>query len=181
MDNGESDLIADRGTEGTRPRSTPSPWLIWSVLLFALVTDVATKSWAMASLDDRDIDLVGSLRLNLVRNSGSAFRTGEGLGPLLGLIAIVVVVALFRYRDRIPGRWGAVGTGLLAGGAAGNLVDRLFRDAGWLRGSVVDFIDLQWWPVFNLADTFIVIGALILVVVMARHPEATADHRPAVG
>jgi len=146
----------------------------------ALALDMGTKAWAMASLDDHDVALIGSLRLNLVRNSGSAFRTGEGLGPLLGLVAIVVVVGLFRYRSRIPGRWGAIGIGLLAGGAAGNLVDRLFRDAGWLRGSVVDFIDLQWWPVFNLADTWIVIGALILVVVMARHPEPTADHRPAV-
>ncbi len=181
MSNGESDLMVDRGTGKTGSRSKPHSLLTWSVLVVALAVDVATKSWAMASLDDRDIDLVGSLRLNLVRNTGSAFRTGEGLGPLLGLVAIVVVVALFRYRSRIPGRWGAVGIGLLAGGAAGNLVDRLFRDSGWLRGSVVDVIDAQWWPVFNLADTWIVIGAIILVVVMARQPEESADHSPVIG
>ena len=181
MNRGGSGSVVDQGKGGSGRSRPATSWLLWGVLAASLALDVSTKVWAMASLDDRDIALVGSLRLNLVRNSGSAFRTGEGLGPLLGLVAIVVVVGLFRYRSRIPGRWGAVGVGLLAGGAAGNLVDRLFRDAGWLRGSVVDFIDLQWWPVFNLADTWIIMGALILVVVLARHPEPSTDQRRAVG
>ena len=63
---------------------------------------------------------------------------------------------------------GAVALGLVLGGAAGNLLDRLFREgSGFLGGGVVDFIDLQWWPIFNVADAAVTIGGLLLVFVVA--------------
>ena len=66
---------------------------------------------------------------------------------------------------------GAVSAGLIAGGAIGNLADRAFRgDDGFLHGAVVDFIDVQWWPVFNIADACIVVGAVLLVLSSFRNP-----------
>lgn len=86
------------------------------------------------------------------------------------MLAVVVIAGLaFGYTSRHP--LGATSVGLIAGGAVGNLIDRAFRgDDGFLQGAVVDFIDLQWWPVFNIADAAIVVGAVLLVVVSFRIP-----------
>ena len=75
------------------------------------------------------------------------------------------------YPFRIAFWAGAVAAGLVAGGALGNLGDRAFRgDDGFLHGAVVDFIDLQWWPIFNVADSAIVVGGILLVVVSMLTP-----------
>jgi signal peptidase II len=74
------------------------------------------------------------------------------------------VVALLVSLRRGSGTLGAVGVGLVVGGAIGNVIDRLFRSPGWLRGAVVDFIDFQWFPVFNVADMAINIGAGLLIL-----------------
>jgi len=96
--------------------------------------------------------------------------SGRGLGPWVSLLAIAVVVGLsLGYTSRFT--LGAVSAGLIAGGAIGNLADRAFRgDAGFLHGAVVDFIDVQWWPVFNIADACIVVGAGLLVLASLRAP-----------
>ena len=137
------------------------------VAIVALVADQASKSWAVNRLSgQRIVDVVGSLRFNLAHNTGAAFSmgTGKGIGPWIGLLALVVVVAL-ALGSTSRTLVGAVAAGLIAGGAFGNLVDRAFRgDAGFMHGGVVDFIDLQWWPVFNVADSCVVVGALLLVV-----------------
>jgi signal peptidase II len=65
-----------------------------------------------------------------------------------------------------------VGAGLLIGGAVGNLVDRLFRGDAWMRGAVVDFIDMQWWPIFNIADMGVTIGAVLFAIAALRAPAA---------
>jgi signal peptidase II len=130
--------------------------------------DQITKHWAVSSLNDgRVVDVLGSLRFNLSFNSGMAFSQGTGIGPIIGVIGMLVVVYLLigMRRSSVSG---AVFVGLVAGGAAGNIVDRLFRGEAWLHGAVVDFIDLQWWPVFNIADAAICIGGALLVFTSFR-------------
>jgi signal peptidase II len=78
-----------------------------------------------------------------------------------GVIVLVVLLVSLRHDDSILG---SVAAGLVIGGAAGNIIDRLFRGEGWLRGAVVDFIDLQWFPIFNLADAALTIGAVLILV-----------------
>lgn len=135
-----------------------------AVALIVVVIDQLTKHWALNALDDgRTIDIVGSLRLNLAFNTGMAFAKGQGIGPVIAVVGVLVIAFLLvgLRRDTAPG---AVFVGLVAGGAAGNIIDRLFRGDAWLHGAVVDFIDLQWWPIFNIADAGIVVGAASLVV-----------------
>lgn len=131
---------------------------------FVVVLDQITKHWALNHLGDGHVDnLVGSLRLNLAYNTGMAFAKGQGIGPFIAVAGLLVVVFLLVGLRRET-RPGAVFVGMVAGGAAANIVDRLFRGDAWLHGAVIDFIDLQWWPIFNLADAAIVIGAGSLVV-----------------
>ena len=133
------------------------------IAIVIVVVDQLTKAWALSALDDRDIDVFWKLRFHLTRNSGMAFSRGEGLGPVIGIVALIVVAALLVSLRRQSGAAGTIAVGLVIGGAAGNVVDRLFRSPGWLRGEVIDFIDLQFWPIFNVADMSITIGGLLLV------------------
>lgn len=146
--------------------------LVAAVAAVVLVFDQASKHWALNALQDGPIDLIGSLRFYLTYNTGAAFSlaSGRGIGPIVTVLAVVVIAGLaFGYTSRHP--LGATSVGLIAGGAVGNLIDRAFRgDDGFLQGAVVDFIDLQWWPVFNIADAAIVVGAVLLVVVSFRIP-----------
>ena len=144
------------------------------VALSVLIVDQASKWWAVDRLSRGNIvEVVGSLRFNLFFNTGVAFSlgSGNGLGPWISVLAIGVVVAVsFGATSRYP--LGAVASGLISGGALGNLLDRAFRgDQGFLHGAVIDFIDLQWWPVFNVADASIVVGAILLVIASFRMPQ----------
>ena len=147
--------------------------LVGTVALLVVVADQLSKHWALNALDGgRVIEVVGSLQFNLFFNRGVAFSLGSerGLGPWISVLAVLVVVGIsFGATSRFP--LGAVASGLISGGADGNLIDRAFRgDEGFLHGAVVDFIDLQWWPVFNIADAAIVVGAGLLVVASFRVP-----------
>jgi signal peptidase II len=145
--------------------------LIALVAAAVLALDQLTKHWALAALDDGPIDLIGSLRLQLTFNSGASFSMGSGRGGLIGLVGLVVVVFLLRSVARWPGILAPVALGMIVGGALGNLADRVFRAGGGLLGGrVVDFIDLQWWPVFNVADMGVVLGAALLIVASLRQP-----------
>jgi signal peptidase II len=152
-----------------------------ALFLLALVSyglDRATKIWAETTLPGNSIDIVpGVLTLRFTTNSGGAFSIGQS-APwfFVGVTAVVVAIILatsFRHTSRIVG----ASLGLVLGGALGNLTDRAFRDEGF-RGRVVDFIDFHVWPVFNLADSAIVVGAILLAWVGTRdrkeQPEATA-------
>ena len=145
--------------------------------LIVVLIDQLTKAWAVAELDDRDIDLFWTLRLNLSFNTGMAFSAGQSWGPIIGVIAMLVVVALLLSMRRQTGRLTDLAVGLIIGGAIGNIIDRLFRQDGWLRGGVVDFIDFQWFPIFNVADMGITIGGGLLVLasyLQAREEEPVA-------
>ena len=145
------------------------------VAAIVIVLDQLTKHWAINRLSDgQDIDVIGSLRFNLAFNSGMAFSRGEGLGPIIGVVAVVVVAVLLVGLRREGSRLGDIASGMVIGGALGNVVDRLFRGDGWFHGSVIDFIDLQWWPIFNVADMAITVGGLLLVF------GSLAASRPAV-
>jgi signal peptidase II len=140
---------------------------MWPSLVLAaawLIVDQWSKHWAVNELTDRDVDVVGSLRLNLHYNSGMAFGRGTGLGPVIGVVALFVVVGMVVSLRRSESRVSAAGVGLVIGGALGNVCDRLFRGEGWFRGAVVDFIDLQWFPIFNVADIGIDVGAGLLIL-----------------
>ncbi len=134
-----------------------------------VLVDQLTKKWAVSTLGDgRRIHVAWTLQFNLTYNSGMAFSKGSGLGPYIGALAAIVVVGLLISLRRVRNTVTLVATGLIIGGAVGNIIDRLTRGEGWLRGSVIDFIDFQWWPVFNVADMCVVIGAAALFVGASR-------------
>jgi signal peptidase II len=162
--------------------------LLLGVAAATLALDQITKAWAVEVLGDgRIIDLVGSLRLRLTLNFGSAFSLTDSRGPLISALALVVVVVLLRTGRNATRPVMAVALGLVVGGAIGNLIDRAFRAGdGLLGGGVVDFVDLQWWPVFNVADSAVVVGAILLFVAQWREPApeyegGTGDTAPGDG
>jgi len=129
-----------------------------------LLLDQLTKWWASDALADRTIDLVWTLRLHLVFNTGAAFSQGEGWGPLLAVLILLVIVLLVRQGAGTDDPMARIAVGVIIGGAIGNLTDRAFREGGgFFGGAVIDFIDLQWWPVFNVADSAIVVGGVLVV------------------
>jgi signal peptidase II len=129
-----------------------------------VLLDQLTKEWALNALADGPIDVVWTLRFNLAFNKGMAFSQGTGLGPIIGVVALVVIVGLLVSIGRSTSRLYPLAVGLIVGGAIGNLLDRLFRAPGWFRGAVVDFIDLQWWPIFNVADIGVTVGGALLLL-----------------
>jgi len=137
-----------------------------AIALGVVVIDQLTKHWAVTSLGtDREIELFWTLQLNLGFNNGMAFGQGQGLGPVIAVVATVVIVYLLVTLRSESTPMSTIGIGLLIGGAAGNLIDRLFRsDDGFLGGAVVDFIDFQWFPIFNVADMAINVGAGLLIL-----------------
>ena len=142
---------------------------LWLLIAAIVVLDQLTKHWALNRLSEgRTIDIVGSLRFNLAFNKGMAFSQATGAGPIIGGIAFIVVIVVVLWMRRQAQGLAALAAGLIVGGATGNLIDRLFRGDAWLRGAVVDFIDLQWWPVFNIADSAITIGAVLMIVASVR-------------
>ena len=149
-----------------------------AVAVGLIVVDQLTKWWALNTLNDETIDVVWTLRFNLTFNSGAAFGKGTGLGPYIGFLAIFVVVGIvIGSRKTATNVLSSLAIGLVLGGAVGNLLDRLFRHSnGFLHGRVVDFIDLQWWPVFNVADMGLTIGGVLLVLgtLLESRPHSTA-------
>jgi signal peptidase II len=132
-----------------------------------LAVDQVTKWVAQRELaDGHSVRVVGSLlRFTLTYNSGMAFSRGTGLGPVIGVVALVVIVVLLASLRRESSRLARVALAAVIGGALGNIVDRLFRAGdGFMGGSVVDFLQLPHWPVFNVADMAVTLGGLTLVL-----------------
>ena len=146
-----------------------------AIAAVVVLVDQLTKEWALNALADGPIDVVWTLRFNLAFNKGMAFSQGRGLGPIIGVVALFVIVALLVSVGRSSSRVYPLAVGLIIGGALGNLIDRLFRDPGWLRGAVVDFIDLQWWPIFNVADIGITVGGALLLFSSIQGPHPDTD------
>ncbi len=127
--------------------------------------DLATKLLAVEYLSGREpvVLIPGVLDLRLTRNSGAAFSIAGGATVVLSLLAIAVVAVMVRAARRLRSASWALALGLLGGGAVGNLLDRVFRSPGPLRGHVVDWVHLARWPVFNIADSAITTGAVVAV------------------
>jgi signal peptidase II len=139
------------------------------IAVLVLVLDAASKVLLVAKLPEDHApvrELGGAVYLQQTRNSGAAFSLGTGFTVILTLVAVVVVVVIVRTAGRMRSSGWAVALGLILGGALGNLADRVFRSPGFGRGHVVDWIslfgpDAKYWPIFNLADSAIVCGAIV--------------------
>ena len=167
-------MQAARGASLTRDR-TSSPGasrltLLIGVAVVAWLVDLSTKVVAERELAGRGpVDLVGSLlRLNLTRNAGAAFSTGRSLTPVIAVFAVVAFVVVLVLARRVRTTGWAWAFGLLLAGIAGNLTDRIFREPGFLRGHVIDFLQLPHWPIFNVADICINVAAALIVVQSVR-------------
>ncbi|MGH8773609.1 MAG: signal peptidase II [Jiangellaceae bacterium] len=138
--------------------------VLLAVAAAVVILDQVTKLMAVAWLrDGRIVEVVdGILQLRLVRNPGAAFSFATDKTIVFTVAAVAVSVVILRSSRRITSRAWAVALGGMLGGAVGNLVDRVLREPGFLRGHVVDFLELPNWPVFNVADSSIV-GAAVLV------------------
>jgi signal peptidase II len=161
---------ADGGAGTSRdPFARPGPAsrlrfsIAWAIVVVTL--DQWSKHWALNALGNgRSRHVIWTLQWNLTFNSGMAFSRGQGVGPYIGVIALVVIVVMLLGLRRGGGMVSMIAVGLVVGGAIGNIADRLFRGRAWLHGSVIDFIDFRWWPIFNVADMGVTIGGALLVL-----------------
>jgi signal peptidase II len=166
-------MQAARGTPLTRAAAAgrqPRVRTLLAVAVTVLATDIVSKVTVVATLSGRPpVRLLGGLlTLRVDRNPGAAFSIGTSMTLVFSAIAVSVIIYILRTSRRIRSTGWAVTLGLLLGGATGNLVDRLLRSPGPLRGYVVDWIQVPHWPVFNVADSAIVCGGILAVLLAAR-------------
>ena len=159
---------------------------LWSLLIVAaavIAIDQGTKAIVASKLAEGESirALGGVLHWTFQRNPGSAFGLFRHFPVAFTIIAAVIAVAILAGSSRIRDRFTAVSLGLVLGGAVGNLVDRVARPPGVFRGHVIDFIDFRVWPVFNIADSAVVIGVILLLVASWRveRQVKTGDRAPA--
>jgi signal peptidase II len=159
--------------------------VLLAVAVTVLAADIISKAIVVATLSTRPpVRLLGGLlTLRVDRNPGAAFSIGTSMTIVFSAIALGVIVFILRTSRRIRSRAWALTLGLLLGGATGNLTDRLLRSPGPLRGYVVDWIQLPHWPVFNVADSSIVCGGILAVLLAARglQIDGTVPERAARG
>src|SRR3954467_14013843 len=165
-------------TAPDRPRQRRTTLLLLTAAAVVLA-DVVSKVIVVATLPPGEqVDVVGHLlRLTDRGNAGAAFSVGTSATVLFTLVAVGVVVVIAREARRLTSGGWAGTLGLVPGGALGNLTDRLLRSPAPLRGHVVDWIELPHWPVFNLADSAIVIGGC-LALLLARRGGALGNPPP---
>jgi signal peptidase II len=158
--------VPNGGGNTARARSgRPRSGLALAIVLGVVVLDVLTKVWAVNELVDAPVAIIGdTVDLRLARNTGGAFSLFQAFTPLLAILAIVVAFLLVRAVRHADDTLMLVALSLVLGGSIGNLIDRLFRSPGFMRGAVVDFVHIGSWPTFNVADSAITIGAVLLVI-----------------
>jgi signal peptidase II len=138
--------------------------LIWGL-------DLSTKIWAVNNLSARNpVEIFGSFfQLTLIRNPGAAFSFATGATVVFTAIAVAAVIVIVYYSSKITSMGWASTLGLLLGGVLGNLTDRLFRSPGFFKGEVIDWLEITNWPVFNLADSAIVVAAFLAILLTIRN------------
>ena len=169
---GETDPAGEAGSPPLRDDDGGSSGKSLSLRLWAvgvaaivLVVDQLTKTWAVNALADGPIIIIEDfVQLRLTYNTGAAFSLFARGGPVLGVIVIGVIVLIFMSLKDAGNVGEAVGFGLVLGGALGNLTDRIFRGDGLIDGAVVDFIDFSFFPTFNVADSAVTIGVVVLLI-----------------
>lgn len=176
--------ITESTVDSSRRRAR-SRWLLGIVVLIGLAVDLITKQLAVRTLDPANppVYLGGLLRLQLIRNSGAAFSLGSGYTMIFALLAIgVLIFVLIVLVPKVAHTGWAVALGLLVAGVAGNLTDRIFRPPGPLRGHVVDFLQLPYWAIFNVADMCVSAAAvLIIVLAMIKNVSVSGERYPRKG
>ncbi|MFI1795950.1 signal peptidase II [Streptomyces sp. NPDC020379] len=140
------------------------------VAAFAFLLDLGSKLLVVAKLEHHDaVEVIGTwLQFEVIRNRGAAFGFGEAMTIVFTVIATAVIVVIARIARKLYSLPWAIALGLLLGGALGNLTDRLFRSPGGFQGGVVDFIATPHFAVFNLADSAIVCGGFLIVILSFR-------------
>ncbi|GAA3238020.1 signal peptidase II [Streptomyces sp. XM83C] len=160
----------EQGAAAERPRGRRRIAVLFVVAAFAYAIDLASKMLVVARLEHREpIQLIGDwLELNALRNPGAAFGFGQAFTIIFTVIAAAVIVVIIRLARKLYSLPWAIALGLLLGGALGNLTDRIFRSPGVFKGEVVDFIAPKHFAVFNLADSAIVCGGILIVLLSFR-------------
>ncbi|MFP8944816.1 signal peptidase II [Streptomyces fenghuangensis] len=158
------------GDGGPAPRGRRRTVELAIVAAAAYALDLVTKILVVEKLEGHDpIEVIGTwLRFQAVRNPGAAFGIGEALTIVFTVIAAAVIVVIARIARKLYSTPWAIALGLLLGGALGNLTDRVFRSPGVFQGHVVDFIAPAHFAVFNLADSAIVCGGVLIVLLSFR-------------
>lgn len=145
--------------------------MIATVAALILIADQVTKSWAVGRLSpegDPGIHVAGDLWFRLAFNKGMAFSRWQGGGPVIAIVAVAIIAVLAWFARSMHRRPQLLLAGVVMGGAAGNLCDRIFRAGdGFLGGKVVDFVYVGWWPTFNVADAAIVVGGIVLALLLS--------------
>ncbi|MEU7583437.1 signal peptidase II [Streptomyces sp. NPDC041068] len=156
--------------DGEKPKGKRKIAVLFAVAAFAYALDLISKMIVVAKLEHHEpIDLIGDwLRLSAIRNAGAAFGFGEAFTVIFTCIAAAVIVVIARLARKLYSLPWAIALGMLLGGALGNLTDRLFRAPGVFEGAVVDFIAPKGFAVFNLADSAIVCGGILIVLLSFR-------------
>lgn len=151
-------------------RTARSPRRIVPLIVGVIVlADQLTKSWVVAHYSTTPLSIVGhDVEFHVARNPGGAFSSFTNATLVLALLAIGLTVWLVRVVRRTTDRATVVALSLVLGGALGNLVDRIVRSPGVLRGHVVDFIRVGSFPSFNVADSAITVGAILLILLSFR-------------
>ncbi|MEV3856165.1 signal peptidase II [Streptomyces sp. NPDC050095] len=153
-----------------RPKGRRRIAVLFAVAALAYALDLVSKLIVVAKLEHRDsIRILGDwLQLEVIRNPGAAWGIGEAFTIVFTLIAAAVIAVIARLAKKLYSTPWAIALGLLLGGALGNLTDRIFRAPGVFEGAVVDFIAPKNYPVFNLADSAIVCGGILIVLLSFR-------------
>ncbi|AIV36989.1 signal peptidase II [Streptomyces sp. R1] len=173
---GDGQERPDAEQEQTREPAPESPRgkrrvaVLFAVAVFAYLLDLVSKMIVVAKLEHHEpIEIIGDwLRLAAIRNAGAAFGFGEAFTIIFTVIAAAVIVVIARLARKLRSLPWAIALGLLLGGALGNLTDRIFRAPGVFEGAVVDFIAPKHFAVFNLADSAIVCGGILIVILSFR-------------
>jgi signal peptidase II len=132
-----------------------------------IAADQVTKTIAQDRLADGPVDLIhGVVTFRLTYNTGAAFGLGRGRPGLFLFVTLLVVLGILFYARRLSRPALLVPLGMVAGGGLSNVADRVFRSGD---GRVIDFVDLHWWPIFNVADASIVVGVMLVVLASWVH------------
>lgn len=151
------------------PRSRRAFVLGGATAAIVIVADRITKLWALNALADADIVAIdGILSFELAFNTGAAYGLLKGGGSFIAVGAILATGLIIYALRSVEGRFEAITLGAIMGGALGNLTDRIARGPGLFDGAVVDWIETPLWPNFNIADSAIVVGAVLLVLAALR-------------
>ncbi|GAA3132499.1 signal peptidase II [Streptomyces rectiviolaceus] len=153
-----------------RPKGKRKILALFAVAVLAYALDLTTKMIVVAKLEHHEpIEIIGDwLQFNAIRNAGAAFGMGEAFTVIFTCIAAAVIVVIARLARKLYSMPWAIALGMLLGGALGNLTDRIFRAPGVFEGAVVDFIAPKGFAVFNLADSAIVCGGFLIVILSFR-------------